>query len=133
MTKRKILLATFLNEDNINWFLEYLNIHYGIKKDNCFIYNIKDTDDYIVTFFLFTKGKINLKNFKFNTIIVHFKKGCIYTINSLNKLIEKDSGMSEGNIVYSEYIIDWSKYKDKIILLSDKELFIYDIDRIFFN
>jgi len=131
MSVKKLLLATFLNEDNIVWFIEYLNIQYDLPKDKIFIYKNETEGGYILTFFIFTKTKINLKSFPFRTIILHKKQNCLYTINSLNKLIEKESGMDSGNIVYSDYKVDWSKYDGKIILITDKKLSISNIKRFF--
>lgn len=131
MKFKKLLLTTFLEKEKIEWYVEYLNIQHAIPKDKVFAYENITDGGVIVTFFIFTKDKVNLSSFPFRTIILHKKQGCFYTINSLNLLIEKESGMDSGNIVYSNYKIDWSKYSDKIILITDKKLSISDIKRIF--
>jgi hypothetical protein len=63
------------------------------------------------------------------TIQVHKKGSTFFTINALNKLIELDNDLESGNIDYSQYSVDWSKYKNKLILLQKGELDLIDIQR----
>jgi hypothetical protein len=67
---------------------------------------------------------------------MHVKNGCLFSINALNKLIEKENeGSSLPN---NEFLLDWDKYKDKLIIITNGELAISDISKIedkttFFN
>ena len=74
--------------------------------------------------------RIDIKNELPKTIQIHKKGDTIFTINALNKLIEIESGL-EGNVNHKEYQIDWSKFKNKIILLKGEVLEITNIERIF--
>lgn len=74
--------------------------------------------------------RIDIKNELPKTIQIHKKGDTIFTINALNKLIEVESGLA-GNVNHKEYQIDWSKFKNKIILLKGEVLEITNIERIF--
>lgn len=128
--KRK-LLATFVPNDKIEWFIDYLEIKHSLPKERVHIFKNLDDNNFIVTFSLESDGYINLRNFIYQTVIIHKKGGAIYTINALNKLIETESGITEGNVVYHEFKVDWGKYQNKIILIYNNILIINSINRIF--
>ena len=107
----KILLGTFTNKEKLKDFYERLEKFYSLKKENTFIFSINDSDNLMVTFKL-NSGESIKKNIKSNlrgTIQIHKKGECFYTINALNKLIQKEFNLSEGNINYKTYTIDWDK------------------------
>ena len=54
----------------------------------------------------------------------------IYTINALNKIIERDFNLSPGNINHKSYSIDWDNYQNSMILIIGGELKEYEIKRI---
>ena len=120
-----VLLVTFTNSKNLPGFISYLNKKFGIKSTSVFIFkSVEDEDKIFVTFRIFLKDgeKIDLKsNFK-NTLLIHKKGTTFYTINALNKLIEKDFNLEIGNINYKDYTIDWSKYENMFILIHDNML-----------
>ena len=60
------------------------------------------------------KYKINLEGILEKSNIVHVKNGCIFSINALNKLIEKDFPNSQN---YKECEINWNNYKNKLVLI----------------
>jgi hypothetical protein len=67
---------------------------------------------------------------------MHVKNGCLFSINALNKLIEKDNEGSE--LPNNEFVVDWDKYKDKLIIITNGELSISNLSKIedkslFFN
>lgn len=131
---KTLLLASFIFPERLDWFINYLDTKFNIPKDKVFCYkNTNDESKLILTFKLITvdNKKIDLKNLFPNAIIIHKKGTAFYTINALNKLIEKESGSQVGNIDYKSHIIDWAKYQDKFILINDKELSILDIERVF--
>jgi hypothetical protein len=54
----------------------------------------------------------------------------------LNKLIERDNKGSDSP--NNEYIVDWNKYKDKLVIVTNGELTISNLSKIedkstFFN
>lgn len=128
--KRK-LLATFVPNDKLDWYLDFLEIKYSISKERVFIYKNLDDDTCIITFTFPCEKYVNLNNFIYNTVIIHKKGNAIYTINALNKLIETESGLSEGNVIYQSHKIDWNKYQDKLILIFNDNLIFNTIKRIF--
>ena len=52
-----------------------------------------------------------------------------FTINSLNKLIEKEFNLDNGNVDYKNYQIDWDKYKNTMISLKNNNLEILPLKR----
>ena len=133
MQQKTLLLASFLKEDYLNTFLRKLKNKFGVKKENVFFFKTED-DTYILTYKLHIDidNKIDIKKELPKTIQVHKKGDTIFTINALNKLIERESGLG-GNVNYKEYKINWEDYKNKIILLKGDNLEITNIERIFLS
>ena len=134
MSTNGIIIGTFVKKNKILSFLETLRTGYGIKLDKVFVYDI-DTNqaEYLVTFKTFDKDKF-IKKIS-NATVMHVKNGCLFSINALNRLIEKEKGEEIPN---NEYLVDWEKYKDKLIILTGGELSISKLSKIedksvFFN
>ena len=135
MTERGIIIGTFVRKNKILSFVETLKNDFNIKLDKVFIYSI-DTNqrEYLVTFKTFDKEKF-IKNLN-NATVMHVKNGCLFSINALNKLIERDNeGADKPN---NEYIVDWDKYKDRLIIITNGELSISKLTKmedktLFFN
>jgi len=133
-TIKIITLASFVLNDKIESFKKYLNKRFGTSEDKIFIYQSEsEPDKKILTFRIYLRDgkKINTKSFFPTTIIVHKKGECFYTINALNKLIEKEIGGEVGNINYREHEINWDEYQDKMLIVRNKELTIMNIKRNF--
>ena len=131
---RSIILASFVFPERLETFLNYLQKRFKLDRERIFIYdNIDDPIKKIVTYKVFLKDgkKIDLKSIFPRTIIIHKKGECFYTINALNKLIDKEVGEDRGNINYKEYQIDWDNYQDKMLIVKNNELTIMDIKRNF--
>ena len=90
MTERGIIIGTFVKKNKILSFIETLKNEFGIRLEKLFIYSI-DTNkrEYLVTFKTFDKDRF-IKNLG-NATVMHVKNGCLFSINALNKLIEKDN------------------------------------------
>jgi len=134
MSTNGVIIGTFVKKNKILSFLETLRAGYGVKLDKVFVYDI-DTNqsEYLVTFKTFDKGKF-IKKIN-NATVMHVKNGCLFSINALNRLIEKEKGEEVPN---NEYLVDWDKYKDKLIILTGGELSISKLSKIedksvFFN
>jgi hypothetical protein len=134
MQYKTLLLASFVNKDYLYKFLEDLNQNHNVRSDKVFVFDI-DEDTYLLTY----KLKIDL-GIRFDirkelpkTIQIHKKRLTFFTINALNKLIERDSGLLEGNINHKEHQIDWNKYENKLVLLKNDKLEITDINRVFLS
>lgn len=134
MSTNGVIIGTFVKKNKILSFLETLRAGYGVKLDKVFVYDI-DTNqsEYLVTFKTFDKDKF-IKKIN-NATVMHVKNGCLFSINALNRLIEKEKGEEVPN---NEYLVDWDKYKDKLIILTGGELSISKLSKIedksvFFN
>jgi hypothetical protein len=134
MSTNGVIIGTFVKKNKILSFLETLRAGYGVKLDKVFVYYI-DTNqsEYLVTFKTFDKDKF-IKKIN-NATVMHVKNGCLFSINALNRLIEKEKGEEVPN---NEYLVDWDKYKDKLIILTGGELSISKLSKIedksvFFN
>lgn len=131
---KTILLASFIFPERLEWFLSYLENKFNITKDKVFCYkNLDDESKLVVTFKIYiSEGKyMNLKNLFPSAVPIHKKGDALYTINALNKLIEEVESESIGNIDYKSVKIDWSKYQNKLILINDDKLTIFNINRVF--
>ena len=115
--KRK-LLATFVPNDKIEWFIDYLEIKHSLPKERVHIFKNLDDNNFIVTFSLESDGYINLRNFIYQTVIIHKKGGAIYTINALNELIK----LLNGGVVDIRYRVNWQHYRNTILLTQHNEL-----------
>jgi hypothetical protein len=126
MSTNGIIIGTFVKKNRILSFLEMLRSEYKIKLDKVFIYSI-DTNqvEYLVTFKTFDKDKF-IKKIN-NATVMHVKNGCLFSINALNKLIEKEKEDDKPN---NEYLIDWDSYKDKLIILTNGELSVSNLTKI---
>ena len=134
MSTNGIIIGTFVRKNKILSFLESLRSDYGIKLEKVFVYEI-DTNqsEYLVTFKTFDKDRF-IKKIT-NATVMHVKNGCLFSINALNRLIDKEKG---ENVPNNEYLVDWNKYKDNLIILTGGELSISKLTKIedksvFFN
>lgn len=131
---KKLLITSFVFKDRKKWFLKNIKKRFGIEKSDVFIFeNLGDTNQLIFTFYLCIKHDepINIKKEFNSAIIVHKKMQTFYTINAMNSLIRLEHKLEGNNIDYRKYKIDWSKYKNKIILISDNKLEFISIKRVF--
>lgn len=131
---KNILLASFIFPERLEWFLDYLEDKFNIKREKVFVFkNLDDNSKLIVTFKFVIKGnkRVNFKNLFPNAILIHKKGNAIYTINALNKLIELQSDGDVGNINYKSVKINWDDYQNKILLYNNNNLNIYNIKRVF--
>jgi len=135
MSTNGIIIGTFVRKNKILSFLENLKNVFRVNLNKIFIYSI-DTNkfEYLVTFKTFDKEKF-IKGLN-NATVMHVKNGCLFSINALNKLIEKENENSEKP--NNEYLVDWDKYKDKLIIQTNGELSLSNLSKIedfsiFFN
>lgn len=130
MQKKTLLLATFVSPDYLDKFLYRIYKKFNVNKKNVFVFETEG-EDLLLTYKLnldFDK-KINIKEELYKTVQIHKKGTTFFTINALNKLIEKEFNIEIGNVNYSEYNLDWSKYENNIILLKNNELDILNLKR----
>lgn len=130
MQKKIILVATFVNPLNLDKFLYKIYKNFGVKKKSVFFFDT-ETEDILLTYkiYLELEQKINIKKELPKTIQIHKKGTTFFTINALNKLIEKEFNLENGNVNYTEYNLDWEKYNDSIILIKNNELDILPLKK----
>lgn len=130
MQKKVILLATFITNEYLDKFLYKLYKQFGVKKQSVFLFET-DNGEIILTYRLFLNfdEKINIRKELPKTVQIHKKGTTFFTINSLNRLIEKEFDIPKGNVDYSRYEIDWSKYKNTMISLRNNNLEILPLNK----
>jgi len=126
MSTNGVIIGTFVKKNKILSFLEMIKTRFGIKLDRVFIYEI-DTNslEYLVTFKTFDKDKF-IKKIN-NATVMHVKNGCLFSINALNKLIDQEKGNDKPN---NEYVVDWNKYKNKLIILTNGVLSVSNLSKV---
>lgn len=130
---KNLTLASFVYNDKLESFKSYLYKRFGIKEKNIFQYNFDEENKKILTFMVKIEQdqKVETSSFFPPTIIVHKKGECFYTINALNKLIEKISEHDAGNLDYKNVKINWDDYQNKMIIVKNDELKIITIKKHF--
>ena len=122
--KEKTLIGVFINRNKLLSLLEALKFKYKQNIDRVFIYQINlNTNEYLVTFTVLNK-EVYLKSIP-NSTVLHVKNGCLFSINALNKLIERDNGSAS-----KDYVVNWEKYRNNLIVLTNGELSIHQILKI---
>lgn len=128
MSKKGVIIGTFVSKTKILSFLEDLRNRFYINLDKVFIYNIGSNEkEYLVTFKTFDKDRF-IKYLQGSTIM-HVKNNCIFSINALNKLIEERYSFVDEK-PYNEVEISWDEYKNKLIILTNGNLNIDDLSKI---
>jgi hypothetical protein len=130
MEKKVILLATFTDYDYLDKFLTKIHKKFGVKKKSVFMFETEDSN-LVLTYRLFLEfdQKLNIRKELPKTIQIHKKGSTFFTINSLNKLIERDFNLNGGNVNYSKYEVDWDKYKNCLISLKNNNLEILSLSK----
>lgn len=126
MIKNNIIIATFIRKHKILSFLEFLKNRFYIKSERVFIFEISNNkDEYLVTFR--TNNKSRYLSKIHGSTVMHMKNGCLFSINALNKLISIENNIGVPD---NEFILNWEKYKSKLLLLTNGVLNIQDINKI---
>lgn len=112
---RQQLLCTFTYQDNILRTLDEIYEAYTSESVNnlkCYFYTQAPNN------FICVYNTMSTANKARNTILINKKAetNTLYSINALNSIIQE---LNNG-ILDKKYIIDWSQYKDNL-LLTDKE------------
>ena len=111
------LFCTFSTESDLENTLEVIQSKYNIIYNKIFVLYSKSQDEYICTY---NVDFGNVSNFLENTILVHRKKesNTLYTINALNTVIKE----LNGGVLDTSYKINWSDYRNCILLTKGSEL-----------
>lgn len=126
MTRNSILVGVFVERRGILSFIEYVRNEFKVPIRRIFIYEIEgNRREYLTTFNIPDRGKLVGIN---GATVVHSKNGSIFSINALNKLIEREKGSDK--IDNNDYQLDWDKYGNKLILMANNELIVSELSRI---
>jgi hypothetical protein len=129
--QKTLLLASFINENEIPLFLERIQKNFKVKKENVFFFKMLNGETFLTyKIYIDIERRINFKKELPKTIQIHKKLNTFFTINALNKLIEEKSGLA-GNLEHKEYKINWQEFDNKIILIKNENLEILPIERFF--
>ena len=130
MQKKILLLATFVSPDYLDKFFFKIYKKFNVNKKNVFVFETED-ETLLLTYKLTLDidQKINIKEELHKTVQIHKKGTTFFTIIALNKLIEKEFNINFGNVNYTDYNLDWDKYKDSIILIKNNELDILPLKK----
>ncbi|MHA2055612.1 MAG: hypothetical protein ACW99F_18700 [Candidatus Hodarchaeales archaeon] len=133
MQKKILLVATFVSEDYLTRFLYKIYKNFGVNKKTVFLFETEDGLLLTYKIYLNIGERVNIRKELPKTVQIHKRGMTFFTINALNRLIERDFNLDGGNVDYKKYDIDWEKYENKIILLKDDELEILDLRRKFID
>ena len=126
--KKGVIIGTFVLKNRILSYLEMIKYRFNVDLEKTFVYTIDTNEnEYLVTFKTYDKNKFINK--LPGSTIMHVKNGCLFSINGLNKLIELNYNFTDEK-PYNEIEIDWEKYKDKFIILTNGNLNINKISKI---
>ena len=124
MKNKNILIGVFANKNKLLSLLEQLKVNFKIDLNKIRIFTIESKSyEYLITFQALSREPF-LKNIE-NSTVIHAKNGCLFSINALNKLIESESGSID-----KDYLVDWEKYKDTLLILTNGNLSINKINKV---
>lgn len=109
------LLCTFSNPTDFKKTAEEIKKFYEIYCNRIFAFvNVKEAKELYLTYNVLNMQK-NAPKFP-NTILIHRKKqtNTLYTLNSMNKLIEEENGTRDFS-----YVLNWSLYSNSLIITGD--------------
>ena len=112
------LFCTFTTKEELDSTVDTIKDQYDILFNKIFVLFVESTNEYVCTYNVdsFNMSKTILDN----TILLHRKKdsNTLYTINALNDLIKE----LNGGILDMKYKVNWSEYRNCILLTTGGEL-----------
>lgn len=111
------LFCTFVEESQVDDFVEEIKQYYTIAYNKIFVLYVKSNNEYVCTYNIVEN---NIDYVPEHTIMVHRKKdfNVLYTVNGLNEIIKQ---LNNG-IVDPSFKINWQHYRNSIILTNQGEL-----------
>lgn len=107
------LFCTFTKKEDLQITISDIKARYDVIYSKIFVLETNNSNEYVCTYNIDSEN-LNKNSVLPNTILMHRRKECnvLYTINSLNKLIESlNNGYRDVN-----YKINWENYKNSILL-----------------
>ena len=119
---RSLLLASFVNKDELYEAIDQISSTIGISKDSIFVFINEDTEgEYVLTYNM----NPEFANVKFttvwkNTISVHRKKhtNTLYSLNAMNEFIKSRN----HGVLDKTYQIDWSQFQNSFLIIKGGKL-----------
>ena len=107
------LFCTFTKKEDLNITISDIKTRYEVIYSKIFVLETSNDNEYVCTYNI-DSDNINKDSVLPNTILMHRRKECnvLYTINSLNKLIESLNGGVKDN----NYRVNWKDYENSILL-----------------
>jgi hypothetical protein len=107
------LFCTFTKKEDLNITISDIKTRYEVIYSKIFVLETSNDNEYVCTYNI-DSDNINKDSVLPNTILMHRRKECnvLYTINSLNKLIESLNGGVRDN----NYRVNWKDYENSILL-----------------
>ena len=112
------LFCTFTTKEELDSTVDTIKDQYDILFNKIFVLFVDSTNEYVCTY---NVDSFNMSNTILdNTILLHRKKdsNTLYTINALNDLIKE----LNGGILDMKYKVNWSEYRNCILLTTGGEL-----------
>ena len=109
------LLCTFSNAKDFRTVAEEVRKFYEVYSNRIFAFvNAQNLKEVYLTYNVLNMRK-DAPKFA-NTILIHRKKqtNTLYTLNSMNRLIEEESGKRDPS-----YMLNWSLYSNSLIIIGD--------------
>jgi hypothetical protein len=112
------LYCTFTNQEELDNLIDDLIASHTILYNKIFILRLLNNNEFVCTYNIDVYNSTG--NVPEDTILVHRKKesNTLYTINALNELIKA----LNGGIVNPKFPINWTHYKNTILLTQNNEL-----------
>ena len=107
------LFCTFTRKEELPATIDDIKRRYEVVYSKIFVLETDNVNEYVCTYNIDTDN-MDKRTVLPNTILMHRRKECnvLYTINSLNKLIETlNNGVRDHN-----YKINWEDYRNSILL-----------------
>ena len=112
------LYCTFTNQEELDNLIDELIASHTILYNKIFVLRLLNNNEFVCTYNIDVYNSTG--NVPEDTILVHRKKesNTLYTINALNELIKA----LNGGIVNPKFPINWTHYKNTILLTQNNEL-----------
>lgn len=121
---KRSIVGVYVQKSRILSFIEALRYKYKVKYKNIHIYELeRNNKEYLVSIKTYDKDRIVAE---LRGSVFHIKHGCLFSINGLNKLVEKVCNGKKD----LDYHINWEDYTDKLIVTQADELSISTIKKI---
>lgn len=114
-TYNRQLLCTFSTNKKFQRDAENIKKFYEIHSNRIFAFsNTKAPEEIYLTYNVLNMRK-DISKFP-STILIHRKKefNILYTLNSMNRLIEEENGSRD-----TKYILDWKLYANSLIITGE--------------